>query len=34
MPLAMAGTEELYLGRRLASQILPATTVRALAGLA
>jgi 1-acyl-sn-glycerol-3-phosphate acyltransferase len=34
VPLAMAGTEELYLGRRLASQILPATTVRALAGLA
>jgi 1-acyl-sn-glycerol-3-phosphate acyltransferase len=33
VPLAMAGTEELYLGRRLASQILPATTVRALAGL-
>jgi hypothetical protein len=29
----MAGTEELYLGRRMASQILPATTVRALAGL-
>jgi len=33
VPLAMAGTEELYLGRRLASQVLPATTVRALAGL-
>jgi 1-acyl-sn-glycerol-3-phosphate acyltransferase len=33
VPLAMAGTEQLYLGRRLASQILPATTVRALAGL-
>ena len=33
VPLAVAGTEELYLGRRLASQILPATTVRALAGL-
>jgi 1-acyl-sn-glycerol-3-phosphate acyltransferase len=33
VPLAMAGTEELYLGRRLASRILPATTVRALAGL-
>jgi 1-acyl-sn-glycerol-3-phosphate acyltransferase len=33
VPLAMAGTEELYLGRRMASQILPATTVRALAGL-
>ncbi|MEP6637798.1 MAG: lysophospholipid acyltransferase family protein [Chloroflexota bacterium] len=34
LPLAMAGTEELYLGRRMASQILAATTVRALAGLA
>ncbi len=33
VPLAMAGTEELYLGRRLVSQILPVTTVRALAGL-
>ncbi len=33
VPLAIAGTEELYLGRRLASRILPATTVRALAGL-
>jgi 1-acyl-sn-glycerol-3-phosphate acyltransferase len=33
VPLAIAGTEELYLGRRLASQILPATTARALAGL-
>jgi 1-acyl-sn-glycerol-3-phosphate acyltransferase len=33
VPLAIAGTEELYLGRRLASQILPATTVRKLAGL-
>lgn len=33
VPVAMAGTEELYLGRRLASQVLPATTVRALAGL-
>ena len=33
VPLAIAGTEELYLGRRLASQILPATTVRSLAGL-
>ncbi len=28
-----AGTEELYLGRRLASQVLPVTSVRALAGL-
>lgn len=33
VPLAIAGTEELYLGRRLASRILPATTARALAGL-
>ncbi len=33
VPLAIAGTEELYVGRRLASRILPATTVRALAGL-
>jgi hypothetical protein len=34
VPLAIAGTEELYLGRRLASQVLPATSARALAGLA
>ncbi len=33
LPLAMAGTEELYVGRRMASRILPATTVRDLAGL-
>jgi 1-acyl-sn-glycerol-3-phosphate acyltransferase len=33
VPLAMAGTEELYLARRLASRVLPPTTVRALAGL-
>ena len=33
VPLAMAGTEELYLGRRMASRILPPTTARALAGL-
>jgi 1-acyl-sn-glycerol-3-phosphate acyltransferase len=33
LPLAMAGTEELYIGRRMASCILPATTVRELAGL-
>lgn len=33
VPLAMAGTEELYLGRRMASQVLPPTTVRTLAGL-
>jgi 1-acyl-sn-glycerol-3-phosphate acyltransferase len=34
VPLAMAGTEELYLGRRLASRVLPVTSARALAGLA
>ena len=33
VPLAMAGTEELYLGRRMASQVLPVTSARALAGL-
>ena len=33
VPLAMAGTEELYLGRRIASQVLPVTSARALAGL-
>jgi acyltransferase-like protein len=33
VPLAMAGTEELYLGRRMASRILPVTSVRELAGL-
>jgi 1-acyl-sn-glycerol-3-phosphate acyltransferase len=33
VPLAMAGTEELYLGRRMASRVLPPTTVRELAGL-
>ena len=33
VPLAMAGTEELYLGRRLTSRVLPPTTARALAGL-
>ena len=32
-PLAMVGTEELYLGRRMASRVLPVTSVRALAGL-
>lgn len=30
VPLAMAGTEELYIGRRMASRILPATTFAAL----
>ncbi|HEY4190065.1 MAG TPA: lysophospholipid acyltransferase family protein, partial [Candidatus Limnocylindrales bacterium] len=33
VPLAVAGTEELYLGRRLASRVLPPTSARALAGL-
>jgi 1-acyl-sn-glycerol-3-phosphate acyltransferase len=32
VPLAIAGTEELYLGRRMASRVLPATSVRALLG--
>jgi 1-acyl-sn-glycerol-3-phosphate acyltransferase len=30
VPLAMAGTEELYIGRRMASQVLPPVTVREL----
>lgn len=34
LPLAMAGTEELYIGRRMASRVLPPTSVRDLAGLA
>jgi 1-acyl-sn-glycerol-3-phosphate acyltransferase len=34
VPFAMAGTEELYLGRRMATQIMPPTTARALAALA
>ena len=33
VPLAIAGTEELYVGRRLASQVLPVTSARVLAGL-
>jgi 1-acyl-sn-glycerol-3-phosphate acyltransferase len=33
VPLAMAGTEELYLGRRIGSRILTVTSARALAGL-
>lgn len=33
LPLAMAGTEELYIGRRMTSRVLPAATVRELAGL-
>jgi 1-acyl-sn-glycerol-3-phosphate acyltransferase len=32
VPLAMAGTDELYLGRRMASRVLPPTTVRELLG--
>ena len=32
VPLAMAGTEELYIGRRLVSRILPPTSVSALLG--
>lgn len=32
VPLAMAGTEELYLGRRMASQVLPPTSARDLLG--
>jgi hypothetical protein len=32
VPLAMAGTEELYVGRRMASRVLPATSARDLLG--
>jgi 1-acyl-sn-glycerol-3-phosphate acyltransferase len=32
VPMAMAGTDELYLGRRMASRILPATSIRGLLG--
>jgi hypothetical protein len=32
VPLAMAGTEELYIGRRMASRVLPVTSVAALVG--
>ena len=32
VPIAMAGTEELYLGKRMASRILPATSTRDLLG--
>ncbi len=32
VPLAMAGTEELYIGKRMASRILPETSIRALLG--
>lgn len=33
VPLAMAGTDELYLGRRMASRVLPVTSARELAGV-
>ena len=33
LPVAMAGTEELYVGRRMASRVLPPTSARELAGL-
>ena len=32
VPLAIAGTEELYLGKRMASRVLPVTSVRGLLG--
>jgi len=32
VPLAIAGTEELYIGRRMASRVLPPTTARELLG--
>jgi Acyltransferase len=32
VPLAMAGTEELYIGKRMASRVLPATTIGELLG--
>lgn len=32
VPLAMAGTEELYIGRRMAARVLPATSARDLLG--
>ena len=34
VPLAIAGTEELYIGRRMASRVLPPRTARELASLA
>jgi 1-acyl-sn-glycerol-3-phosphate acyltransferase len=34
VPLALAGTEELYLGRRMASRVLPPTSARDLLGAA
>ncbi len=32
VPLVMAGTEELYIGRRMATKVLPPTSARALLG--
>lgn len=32
VPLAMAGTEELYIGRRMASRVLPPTSIAGLLG--
>jgi 1-acyl-sn-glycerol-3-phosphate acyltransferase len=32
VPLVIAGTEELYIGRRMASRVLPVTSARALLG--
>ena len=32
VPMAMAGTDELYIGRRMASRVLPPTSVRELLG--
>ena len=32
VPMAIAGTEELYLGRRMASRVLPQTSIRGLLG--
>ena len=32
VPLVMAGTEELYIGRRMATKVLPVTSARALLG--
>ena len=32
VPIAIAGTEELYIGRRMASRVLPATSARELLG--
>jgi 1-acyl-sn-glycerol-3-phosphate acyltransferase len=34
LPVAMAGTEELYIGKRMASRVLPATSAREMAGMA